>query len=80
MKNMNVYLYKGTDRFKATENVDEDNHSVELNKYYTIDHVRGFLLIAYPVENRLTEFEFTYKLFAKDFEVNTLIFPEVDKN
>ena len=64
-KEMNVYLYGGPSRFQATKSVTENNEQVELGKTYSIDYRVGFLLIAYPNEEKVTNFEFKYQLVAE---------------
>jgi hypothetical protein len=46
--NMNVYIYGGKNRFSATEEVVSGNTQIKLNRNYTIDISKGFLIVAYP--------------------------------
>lgn len=40
----------------------ENNEPVTLNNIYTQDKDTGLLLVAYPEEDKITEFEYTMKL------------------
>ena len=57
---MNVYIYGGKNRFEATEEVVSGNSAVKLNRNYTIDISKGFLIVAYPNKDVETTFEFKY--------------------
>ena len=41
---------------------------MELNQVYSIDYRIGFLLVAYPNKDKVTKFEFKYKLVASAAE------------
>jgi len=58
---VNVYLYGGRDRFDAKIEMVPNNAPVTLGETYTVDYMTGLLLIAYPNEDQVTEFEFSYK-------------------
>ena len=65
---MNVYLYGGPSRYQATQSVTENNIPIELDQTYTIDYRIGFLVVAYPNKDRVTNFEFKYQLIASAAE------------
>ena len=57
---MNVYIYKGKDRFTATESLTPGNKPVSLNQNYTVAVDSGILVVAYPNKDVKTNFEFKY--------------------
>lgn len=57
---MNVYVYEGKNRFEAKNPVVEGNQQVALNTNYTVDTDSGFLIVAFPNKNKLTDFHFKY--------------------
>lgn len=61
---MNVYIYGGANRSKATESVVEGNKQAEVGKTYKIDYRTGFLVVAYPNEKKTTDLDFSYRLVA----------------
>lgn len=60
MKNMNVHVYGGKDRFSATTPLVEGNVQPEPFKKYTFSADEGILMIALPEYKKETEFEFHY--------------------
>lgn len=59
-KHMNVYIYKGKDRYSATEALTNGNKPIVLNQNYTVDVDSGILVVAYPNKDVSTNFEFKY--------------------
>ena len=60
---MNIFLYGGTSRFNATEQVVSSNEAAEINTNYTISFTSGMLLVAFPNEDQDgAHFEFEYWL------------------
>ena len=47
-KDMNVYLYGGSDRFSATIPIVQNNEAVTQGQTYRVDSETGFLMVAYP--------------------------------
>lgn len=60
MDEMNVYIYGGRSKASAFESVTVNNSQVELGNVYNISAYRGFVVVAYPNENKDTEFAFNY--------------------
>jgi hypothetical protein len=57
---MNVYVYGGNSRSNATQYIINDNEQAQIGKNYTIDVAQGMMVVAFPNENAVTEFEFKY--------------------
>ena len=57
---MNVYLYGGNSRFNATKEIVDGNEQPLVDTNYTITYSTGMFLIAYPNENKNSNFEFEY--------------------
>jgi hypothetical protein len=57
---MNVYIYEGDSRTNATNSIIYHNKSPKLATPYGVDVSSGILVVAYPNENAVTEFEFEY--------------------
>lgn len=62
--NMNVYLYSGKNRLTALVPMVVNNEVVTLGTTYVNDYKTGLVLVAYPTEDTVTEFEYTMKLVA----------------
>lgn len=60
MDNMNVYLYGGKSRSSAFENMTVNNTQITLGQVYNISAYRGLVLVAYPNEDKETEFAFNF--------------------
>ena len=79
--NMNVYLYSGKNRLTALVPMVVNNEVVTLGTTYVNDYKTGLVLVAYPTEDTVTEFEYTMKLIAtpgpkKEEEVTPTPTPE----
>ena len=57
---MNAYIYGGRSKSTAFENITENNDPVQLGNVYNISAYRGFVVVAYPNENKETEFAFNF--------------------
>lgn len=59
LKNMNVFVYGGKDRYSATKPIN-GNQQLIAGRNYTVPVSEGMLLVAYPNKDSETEFEFDY--------------------
>ena len=57
---MNVYMYGGTSRSNATETMITNNEQALVGQNYTMDYLKGVVIVAYPNEDATTDFEFKY--------------------
>lgn len=62
---MNVYIYAGKSKMEATESVVLGNEQASVGQTYSVSADKGFLIVAYPNENKQTEFGFNYWLEAE---------------
>ena len=63
---MNIYIYGGSSRWQATENVIPSNSWAEVGGKYKIEYEIGMLLIAYPNAELETKFGFEYHIIVED--------------
>lgn len=61
---MNVYLYGGKSRFEATQSMIPGNNQATVGQSYSIGVESGIMIVAYPNENKETDFGFEYWLEA----------------
>jgi hypothetical protein len=61
---MNVYLYGGKSRFEATQSMIPGNNQAAVGQSYSIGVEGGIMIVAYPNENKETDFGFEYWLEA----------------
>jgi len=71
LKNMNVFVYEGKDRYSATRSVN-GNQQLLAGRNYTVPVSKGMLLIAYPNKGLETEFEFDYYVAPVENLLDTL--------
>jgi len=57
---MNVYAYGGPDRRSATTAVTPGNEPLKVGEEYWFASDKGILLIAYPNQDKVTDFSFDY--------------------
>lgn len=62
---MNVYAYQGKDRYSALIPVN-DNQKLQEGKNYTVQFLKGMLIVAYPERDEETEFEFDYFVASQE--------------
>jgi len=61
MKEMNVHIYNGKDRFSATKSIIPGNTQVISMTNYRVGINEGIFVVAFPNKNKKdTEFEFQY--------------------
>ena len=67
---MNVYLYGG-DKSEALVSIVNNNEQPATDKIYAVDYKKGMLIVAYPNEQKNSEFEFEYKVsgYTADKEI-----------
>lgn len=61
---MNVYLYGGKSRFEATQSMIPGNNQANIGQSYSIGVEKGIMIVAYPNEDKETDFGFEYWLEA----------------
>jgi len=62
---MNVYLYGGKSRLEATESMISGNNQATIGQTYSIGVEKGIMIVAYPNEDKETDFGFEYWLEAE---------------
>lgn len=65
LKNMNVFVYQGQNRNTAVVPIN-NNQQLQPGTNYTVGYTKGMLLVAYPMKNVETEFEFSYVVEPKE--------------
>ena len=60
MTEMNVYIYGGKTRSSAYVNLTMNNTQAELGTVYNVSAIRGIVLVAYPNQDKETEFAFNF--------------------
>ena len=63
---MNIYLYGGSSRWQATENIIPQNARAVVGQKYKIDYQIGMVLVAYPNAEVDTRFGFAYRIMVEE--------------
>ena len=76
---INVYIYEGLERDKATKSLIPNNLMPEVGKIYSVSSNSGILVVAWPNKNKQTKIEFEYWI-SKKVTANEVAKPKQYKN